>query len=367
MRRFAAILLLLTCAPALAGPIDFDHDIRPILSEHCYECHGTDKAKGGLRLNDPKIAQSELKSGARAIVPNDPGKSELIRRVKSTDPDEQMPLKGDRLTPANRKAPAMDSRRRQMGKPTGPTAPSPARLFLQSKIENRKSKIPSTSSSSNNSNYAKSNLPLPPTPTPSSSASTTTSSVSPLPWMKRIVSPPIHRIAPTNGSSTAARRRTSASAGAGTGSTWPATPTPTATRTTRPARPWRYRDWVIDALNRDMPFDQFTVEQLAGDLLPDATPTTEGRHRLPPQHADQQGRRRRRRAVPRRGGRRPRRTRPATVWLGLTVGCAQCHDHKYDPITQREYYRLFAFFNNATNPRSNSPSPRRPWPNTKRK
>src|SRR5215213_10909721 len=98
-RYVAAFALLVLAARGQSAPIDFDRDIRPIFSEHCYECHGTDKAKGGLRLNDPKIAQSELKSGAHAIVPNDPGKSELIRRVKSTDPDEQMPLKGDRLTP----------------------------------------------------------------------------------------------------------------------------------------------------------------------------------------------------------------------------------------------------------------------------
>src|SRR4051812_7052274 len=98
MRRLSAILLLLTCAPAFSAPIDFDRDIRPIFSEHCYECHGTDKAKAGLRLNDPKIALSEFKSGARAIIPNSPKNSELIRRIKSIDPNEYMPPKGDRLT-----------------------------------------------------------------------------------------------------------------------------------------------------------------------------------------------------------------------------------------------------------------------------
>src|SRR4051812_10537907 len=100
MYRFAAVFVLLAiAAPLAAAPIDFDPDIRPIFSEHCYECHGTDKAKAGLRLNDPKIVLSELKSGARAIVPNLPSKSELLRRVKSSDPDEYMPPKGDRLTP----------------------------------------------------------------------------------------------------------------------------------------------------------------------------------------------------------------------------------------------------------------------------
>ena len=153
--------------------------------------------------------------------------------------------------------------------------------------------------------------------------------------------------APTSGWSTGCwPRRTTASAGAGTGSTWPATPTATATRRTR-GRPfaWRYRDWVIDALNRDLPFDQFTIEQLAGDLLPERDHRAEDRDRLPPQHADQQGGRRRPGAVPRRGRASTASTRRRKVWLGLTVGCCQCHDHKYDPFSQREYYQLFAFFN----------------------
>src|SRR3954467_13328451 len=99
MPRFLpGIVVLAFGALAAAAPIDFDRDIRPIFSEHCYECHGTDKAKAGLRLSDPKIALSELKSGNRAIVPNDPSNSELLRRVKSSDPDEYMPPKGNRLT-----------------------------------------------------------------------------------------------------------------------------------------------------------------------------------------------------------------------------------------------------------------------------
>lgn len=109
---------------------------------------------------------------------------------------------------------------------------------------------------------------------------------------------------------------------------------------------WRYRHWVIEALNRDMPFDRFTVEQIAGDLLPGATTeqrVATGFHRNT--------------LTNREGGTDPEQVRfdqvvdrtntVGTVWLGLTVGCAQCHDHKYDPISQKDYYRLFAFFNNA--------------------
>ena len=109
---------------------------------------------------------------------------------------------------------------------------------------------------------------------------------------------------------------------------------------------WRWRDWVIDAFNRNLPFDQFTIEQLAGDLLPDAT--------LDQQIATGFNRNHRGNAE---GGIIPeeyaveyvvdRVETTATVWLGLTLGCARCHDHKFDPITQQEFYQLFAFFNNV--------------------
>ncbi len=109
---------------------------------------------------------------------------------------------------------------------------------------------------------------------------------------------------------------------------------------------WRYRDWVIDAVNADMPLDRFTIEQLAGDLLPGASPLD---HLATAFH--------RQTLTNTEGGTDQEEFRVAatfdrvattgTVWLGLTVGCAQCHTHKYDPITHREYYQLFAFFNNA--------------------
>ena len=142
-------------------------------------------------------------------------------------------------------------------------------------------------------------------------------------------------------------RRTTASAGGGIGSIWPAMPIRTATRSTTRGHIWPYRDWVIDALNRDMPFDQFTIEQIAGDLLPNPTQRPADRDRLSPQHADQRRGRHRSRAVSRAKRWSIASTRPATVLLGLTLGCARCHDHKYDPITQREFYQLFAFFNST--------------------
>ena len=124
---------------------------------------------------------------------------------------------------------------------------------------------------------------------------------------------------------------------------------------------WRYRQWVIDALNRNLPFDQFTIEQLAGDLLPNATldqriaagfnrntlTNREGGIDLEEFRTEQV---------------LDRTTTLGTVWLGLTVGCARCHDHKYDPIKQREVYQLFACFNSAKEINIEAPMPGRDWP-----
>src|SRR5262249_41943901 len=112
---------------------------------------------------------------------------------------------------------------------------------------------------------------------------------------------------------------------------------------------WKYRDWVIDAINKDMPFDRLTMEQIAGDMLTNARQrqkTATGFHRNP--------------QIKEEGGIDPEQFRTASmvdrvnttgsVFLGLTIGCCQCHDHKFDPITQREYYQLFAFLNNADEP-----------------
>ncbi|MDA2930909.1 DUF1549 domain-containing protein, partial [Acidobacteria bacterium AH-259-O06] len=124
----------------------------------------------------------------------------------------------------------------------------------------------------------------------------------------------------------------------------------------RPRVMWRYRDCVINALNRDMPFDQFVVAQLAGDLLPNATPEEKiatGFHRntMINQEGGVDQEQYRVEAI------FDRVATTGTVFLGLTIGCAQCHDHKYDPISQREFYQLFAFFNNQDEPTINVVQP----------
>ena len=109
---------------------------------------------------------------------------------------------------------------------------------------------------------------------------------------------------------------------------------------------WRWRDWVIDAFNRNMPFDQFTIEQIAGDMMPNAT-----RDQLIATAFNRNHRTNAESGIIDEEFRveyvADRVETTSTVWLGLTVGCARCHDHKFDPITQKDYYRLFAYFNNV--------------------
>ena len=141
--------------------------------------------------------------------------------------------------------------------------------------------------------------------------------------------------------------RISASGGGDIGSTWPATPTPMDMRSiNRDPTAYRWRDWVIDAVNRDLPFDQFTIEQFAGDLVPEAESlsrlaTAYHRQTLTNNEGGVDKEEYRLKAV------LDRVSNTGTVWLGLTLGCAQCHDHPYDRFTQREFYALAAIFNNA--------------------
>ena len=152
-------------------------------------------------------------------------------------------------------------------------------------------------------------------------------------------------------------RRITARNGRGIGSILRVTPTAKAACTIMP-RPfaWRYRQWVINAFNQDMPFDRFTIEQMAGDMLPNADIAKKiatGFHRNT--------------ITSREGGVELDRIRfeqlidrtstVGTVWLGLTVGCAQCHDHKYDPITQKDFYSLMAFFENGDEVDLDAPLP----------
>ncbi|HEV8605195.1 MAG TPA: PSD1 and planctomycete cytochrome C domain-containing protein [Tepidisphaeraceae bacterium] len=345
---FVCTLLFCAAAPAApSAPIDFDRDIRPIFAQNCYECHGPDKAKAGLRLNDPKVALSELKSGNRAIIPNEPAKSELLRRVKSTDPDEQMPPKGDRLTPLQIEKLHQWIEQgakwqihwsyRPITRPDPPpvkNAPwprTPIDNFILQPLE-RQNLAPSPPADPytliKRLHYDL--LGLPPTLAEADEFAANPSDAAYEKLIDHLLASP--HFGERWGRHWLDKARYADSDGYEKDSLRPDA--------------WKYRDWVIDAFNRDLPFDQFTIQQLAGDLLPNATDNQKlatAFHRQTLTNKE--------------GGVDPEQFRieavfdrvetTGAVWLGLTVGCARCHTHKYDAITQREYYQLFAFFNNA--------------------
>ena len=364
------------CRPAVAGPpraaVDYDREIRPILAKNCFSCHGQDethRAKG-LRLDRRESAVTELPDGALAIVPGEPEASELIGRVTEEDESMRMPPRksGNRLSPAE-----IDLLRRWIDEgastpSTGPLSPRPTgrcptvqrpvlaaqwdRFWILDRLEREGLK---PSPEADRELLLRRRQPRPPRPSPDAGRDRR---LRPRPGARRLREG--RRPVPC-------RQPPTASAGRGSGSTWPATPIRPATARD-PLRPtiWALSRLGHRRLQRNLPFDQFTIEQIAGDLLP-ARPATQRMatafHRNTMTNTE--------------GGTDDEEFRVAAVkdrvdttgqvWMGLTIGCAKCHDHKYDPITQDEYYRLFAFFNQtadadqADESRPVSPRRRRPW------
>ena len=345
--------------------IDFDREIRPILSEFCYACHGPDaKArKADLRLDRKEDAFRD-RSGSAVIVPGKLTESELIARITSDDPDEMMPPPKFKKRPA---AAQIEQLRRWIAEgakweghwsyslpPSIPAPPvrderwprNPIDCFVLARLERERLRpAPEADRATLIRRVSLDLIGLPPTPAEVEAfendknpdayerlvdrllASGHHGERQARPWLDQA------RYADTNGYEKDGRRSI-----------------------------WAYRDWVIQAFNRDLPFDQFTIEQLAGDLLPNATAKERiatGFHRNT--------------IVNTEGGVDDEEFRVAAVvdrvnttmqvWMGSTLACAQCHDHKYDPFTQKEYFQLFAFFNNTTDGgRSNAPELALPTP-----
>ncbi len=338
------LLFLATAALAAEPP-----DVQRIFAEHCLECHGPDKAKGGLTLTSREAVLKELESGARAVVPGDLKQSELIARILSTDADEQMPPKKKKpLQPAEVAALkkwvvsgaewkihwAYESVKRvEPPKIQNPKAPvrNPIDAFILARLAAK-----SLGSSPEANRYTLIRrlsydlLGLPPTPEEADTFVADRASDAYEKLVERLLASP--HFGERWGRHWLDRARFADSDGYEKDN----------------ARPdaWRYRDWVIDAVNRDMPFDQFTVEQLAGDLLPNATPeqklaTAFHRQTLTNTEGGADKEQFRVEAT------FDRTETTAGVWLAHTFTCARCHTHKYDRLSQREYYQMFAFFNDA--------------------
>jgi hypothetical protein len=365
MRATSAILLLCASLPVFgrAGTIDFARDIQPLFAEYCLQCHGPDDAKGGLVLTTRQAALKELKSGDRAVVPGKVEESALISRIISTDPDEVMPppKKDKRPKPAEielmkqwiasgaewsvhwayrpivrTEVPSFEFRVSGESNPKPDTqnskpARNPIDAFVLAKLaENKIAPSPEADRFTLIKRVYYDLLGLPPTP---AEVDTFVNDQSPDAYAKlveRALASPHY--GERWGRHWLDRARYADSDGYEKDS-----PRPEA---------WRYRDWVIDAVNRDMPFDEFTIEQLAGDLLPNPTPeqvlaTAFHRQTLTNREGGVDQEQFRNEAV------FDRTETTGSVWLAHTVTCARCHNHKYDQIAQAEYYRLFAFFNNA--------------------
>ncbi|MHC4878415.1 MAG: DUF1553 domain-containing protein [Planctomycetota bacterium] len=335
-------LLSATQAQPPVGKVDFDRDIRPILSDRCYLCHGPDAAtrEADLRLDLREEALGVLSPGA-------PDESELLRRIMSDDSDEIMPPPDSNLSLSQRERQLIAAWIKQgaewkqhwafapRSKPAPPDVRSKALVaseidrFLLSRLE-------------------KQQLSYAPLATKEKLIRRVMFDLTGLPPTLDEIDAFLADDSPQAFEKVVDRLLESDHYGQRMASDWLDIARYSDTygyQVDRDRFVWPWRDWVIRAFNANMPYDQFIVEQLAGDLLPNATDdqvlaTTF--NRLHPQKVE--------------GGSTEEEFRVeyvadrtqtfATAFLGLTMECARCHDHKYDPISQKEYYQLFSFFNN---------------------
>jgi hypothetical protein len=340
-----SLLLLSVLVPAAdPGPaIEFNRDVRPILADACFACHGPDKAKrkSGLRLD----VEADAK---KVLVPGKPDESELFRRITNADPAKRMPPARHPVRLTTRQIDLLKQWIEQGAKwqphwafiaPVRPDLPrvsnaawvrNPIDAFVLARLE-REGLRPSPEADRVTllRRVTLDLTGLPPTPREVDDFLADTRPDAYERVVDRLLASPRYgermairwmnasRYADTSGYQSDGERVM-----------------------------WRWRDYVIDAYNANMPFDRFTVEQLAGDLLPNAT--------LEQRIATGFNRNHRGNGE---GGIIPeeyqveyvvdRVETTATVWLGLTAGCARCHDHKFDPVSQKEFYQLFAYFNNV--------------------
>lgn len=334
------------------GAVDFERDIRPIFDRHCAACHNPNKKRGGLDLSNRSAAVAGGSSGP-AVMPKKPEESLIISRLRSTDPDERMPLAAEPLPDAvislferwigeGAKWPrsAVESKKEVHWAYRPPVrakvpetkfdawARTPIDRFIAAKLEDAGlSPSPEADRTTLLRRLSFDLVGLPPTTEEIEAFRRDESKDAYEKVVDRLLASPHY-------GEHAARRWLDLARYADTNGY----------EKDLPRTLWPWRDWVIAAKNADMPYDEFSVKQLAGDLLPGATAADRiatGFHRNTMLNDE--------------GGVDAEEFRvaaivdrvatTATVWLGQTLACAQCHDHKYDPLTQRDYYSFFAFFN----------------------
>ena len=345
---FALALFLLLAAPLAAQIVEFNRDIRPILSDKCYTCHGPDKARRLTRLRFDVEADAKQDLGGRfAILPGAAAKSEMIRRITAADPARRMPPVASGRTLTNREIQLIERWIEQGARWENHwsfIAPARAPLpdlrnttwarneidfFVLHRLQTE-GHVPAPEADRTTliRRVSLDLTGLPPTPDEVDAFLNDRSRNAYEKVVDRLLASPRYgermaaqwldaaRYADTNGYQTDAERYM-----------------------------WRWRDWVIEAFNRNLSFDQFALQQIAGDMLPRAALDQKiatgfnRNHRgngeggiIPEEYAVEY-------VV-------DRVETTSTVFMGLTFGCARCHDHKYDPFTQKEFYQLFAYFNN---------------------
>ena len=336
--------------PDIVVRVDYDRDVRPILSENCFKCHGFDpnQRQAGLRLDRAESAVGTLATGAHAVVPGKPGASAVVQRVLAGGALHMPPVStGKKLTSAQ--IAVLKQWITQGGKydahwsfvpPQRPSLPSvrnaawarnPVDLFILARLDKEGLKpSPQADRSTLIRRLSFDLTGLPPTPAETDAFLNDTDKDAYEKVVDRLLASPhygermavswldLARYADTHGFHIDSQRDM-----------------------------WRWREWVIGAYNTNLSYDQFVVQQLAGDLMPNATldqRIASGFNRNHPINFE--------------GGAIPeeyatayivdRIDTTATAFMGLTMRCAQCHDHKYDPITQKDYYRFYALFHNVT-------------------
>ena len=362
----AAAVLLAAAIPAQADL--FSDSIYPVLRENCFDCHGPDKRKGGLRLDRQREAMLGGDSGA-VIVPGDSAKSSLYRLVAALEEGKQMPPKG-KLLPTESIAAIrqwIDSGAAWPSALSGGLADiRPTHWSFQPAKRPDLPTVRDTAWPQNAIDHfvlaklEKENI----APSPRADKATLIRRLSldlrGIPPSANEVRDFLRDDSPEAYDRLVDRMLGSCAFGEHWGRYWldKARYADSDGYEKDNVRPnaWVWRDWVIDAVNRDVPYDQFSIQQLAGDMLPDAglpEKLATGFHRNTLRNTEggtDQEEFRLKAVV-------DRLNTTGSIWLGLTVGCAECHTHKYDPITQRKFYEMMAFFNTSDDRSMKAPSP----------
>jgi len=330
--------------------VSFSRSIRPLLAEKCLSCHGADAAQrqGGLRLDDPASALQAADSGNQAIVPGSPDKSELIARITSTDESIMMP-------PPEAKKPLTPEERTLLTDWIRAGAPYESHWAFITPERPQVPEVPGKAQPENPIDrfvlhrLAQEQLSPASQADPVTLIRRLTLDLTGLPPTPEEVDAYLADTRPDRYEQAIERLLASPHYGERWGRYWldaARYADSDGYEKDKPRFVWPYRDWVVNAFNQDMPYDQFVTEQLAGDLLPNPTPqqlvaTGFLRNSM----------------INEEGGVDPEQFRMEAMFdrmdalgksiLGLTVQCCQCHDHKYDPISQQEYYQLFAFLNDT--------------------